>query len=62
MNTKINALITGAGSGIGRALAVRLIKNYGAKIIAIGRREKPLLSLKKEFPEYTRSVSFLGFC
>src|SRR5437016_1394524 len=41
------ALITGAGSGIGRALAKRLVKD-GYTIAAIDRREEGLRSLADE--------------
>lgn len=43
------ALITGAGSGIGRALAERLIAR-GCDVLAIGRRTEPLQSLAAEHP------------
>lgn len=36
------ALITGAGSGIGRALSIELSKNFDCRILAIGRRKEPL--------------------
>ncbi|CAL8070429.1 unnamed protein product [Orchesella dallaii] len=43
------ALITGAGKGIGRALAVRL-SGYGAKVYALARDQNDLTSLKDECP------------
>lgn len=43
------ALITGAGSGIGRALASLLVSR-GHDILAIGRRAAPLESLAAEHP------------
>ena len=38
------ALVTGAGTGIGRALALRLIAR-GCDVLALGRRAAPLESL-----------------
>lgn len=43
------ALITGAGTGIGRALAQQLIQR-GCDVLAIGRRVQPLESLAAEYP------------
>lgn len=41
-------LITGASSGIGRALTVKLIKEYNCKVIGIGQSEPKMLSIKDE--------------
>jgi len=43
------ALITGAGTGIGRALALALVER-GCDVLAIGRRAGPLESLAAERP------------
>ncbi len=43
------ALVTGAGTGIGRALALRLIAR-GCDVLALGRRAAPLESLAAEHP------------
>ncbi|XP_060568418.1 L-xylulose reductase-like [Ruditapes philippinarum] len=43
------ALVTGAGKGIGRAIAIRLA-NLGAKVFGISRTQSDLDSLKKEVP------------
>ena len=37
------AVITGAGTGIGKALAIELVKKHNMDVLAIGRRIKPLL-------------------
>ena len=42
------ALITGAGTGIGRALSERLIKK-NHEVIGVGRRPAPLEKLKQDF-------------
>lgn len=41
-------LITGASSGIGRALTVKLIKEYNCKVIGIGRAEDKMISIREE--------------
>ncbi|XP_060522589.1 L-xylulose reductase-like [Cylas formicarius] len=43
------ALVTGAGSGIGRGVAVRLSKG-GAKVVALDMNLERLMELKREFP------------
>lgn len=43
------ALITGAGTGIGRALALNLIER-GCDVLAVGRRVAPLEALAAEHP------------
>jgi NAD(P)-dependent dehydrogenase (short-subunit alcohol dehydrogenase family) len=44
----MNIIITGAGSGIGRALVLELAKNKSNKIIAVSRNSEKLQSLKSE--------------
>lgn len=41
------AVVTGAGQGIGRAIALRLLRS-GCRLIAIGRTERKLLDLARE--------------
>ena len=48
----MNILLTGAGSGIGRALAERIVTNFStAHIIAVGRRLDPLMQLQNSYPD-----------
>ena len=42
------ALITGAGTGIGRALCEKLLKK-NLEVIGVGRRPAPLEKLKQDF-------------
>ncbi len=41
-------ILTGASSGIGKGLALRLIKDHGCNIIGIARNEKKLQAVKDE--------------
>ncbi len=41
-------LITGASSGLGRAMTVRLIKEHNCKVIGIGQSEPKMKSLIDE--------------
>lgn len=41
-------LVTGASSGIGRALTVKLIKEHGCRVIGIGQSEPKMMSIKDE--------------
>ena len=50
LNKKI--LVTGAGRGLGRQLAIRLAQN-GAEVFALSRSSAPLESLKTEHPSIT---------
>lgn len=42
-------IVTGAGSGFGRAIAERLL-DEGATVLAVARTESVLLSFQKMFP------------
>ena len=48
IDMKQHALITGAGTGIGRALCERLIKK-NHDVIGVGRRPAPLEKLKQAY-------------
>lgn len=57
-------ILSGASSGIGKDLAIRLIKEHGCKVIGIARTESKLAALKEElgihgdkFTYYTFDVS-----
>ncbi len=50
------ALITGAGTGIGRAAATALIAR-GVNVLAIGRRLEPLQSLQTDYPDNVQVIS-----
>ena len=41
------ALVTGSGTGIGKAIATKFIEN-GASVIILGRRKEPLEEAAKE--------------
>ena len=52
-----NVLIIGASSGIGRALAVRLLKS-NCKVFITGRREELLKEIQNDFPDHCLIKSF----
>ncbi len=41
-------LVTGASSGLGRALTVQLIREQNCKVIGVGQSEEKMMSLKEE--------------
>ena len=41
-------LVTGASSGLGRAMATKLAREHGASIVAVARREERLEALRRE--------------
>lgn len=57
-------ILSGASSGIGKGLAIKLVKDHGCNVIGIARNEQRLLELKEElgslgykFTYYTFDVS-----
>ena len=47
-------VLTGASSGIGREMSKRLVRNYGAMVIGIGRNEDKLKALKTQLGDKFR--------
>ena len=54
-------VLSGASSGIGRALAKILIVKYGASVYGIGRSEEKMLSLKAELGENAERFAYALF-
>ncbi|MCA9717520.1 MAG: glucose 1-dehydrogenase [Myxococcales bacterium] len=50
------ALVTGGGSGIGRAAALAFVAEGGA-VVVTGRREAPLRALAEEHPDSVRAIT-----
>ena len=48
-----NIVLTGASSGIGKELTIKLIKKYHCKIIGISRTEQNLINLKNDLNEFS---------
>src|SRR5262245_57475182 len=57
--TGLRTIVTGATSGIGRAIAVELIRR-GAKVVAMGRRSDRLESLAAELSAPSNYRSIVG--
>ena len=55
----LRAIVTGASSGIGRALVVELIRG-GASVVALARREERLQKLESEVVAPERFALFAG--
>lgn len=51
------AIITGAGSGIGQALAVELAVNHKMKVLGVGRRLQTLQETQIQYPERIQIVA-----
>lgn len=54
-------IVSGASSGIGKALVIRLIKDHGCNVIGIARNEQRLLSLKEELGSLSYKFSYYIF-
>ena len=60
LNNK-TVIITGASSGIGRGIAVKLIKEYNCRVLGIARSEEKMKSLANELGSYAEKFSYLLF-
>lgn len=54
-------ILSGASSGIGKDLAIRLIKDHGCKVIGIARTESKLAALKEELGNKGDNFSYYTF-
>lgn len=54
-------IITGASSGIGRGIAVKLIKEYNCRVLGIARSEEKMKSLSIELGSDAGKLSYLLF-
>ncbi len=54
-------ILSGASSGIGKDLAIRLIKDHGCKVIGIARTESKLAALKQELGSLGDKFSYYTF-
>ncbi len=54
-------IITGASSGIGKQLTVRLIKEHGCNVIGVARSEDKLKALKDELQNFDHKFSYYTF-
>lgn len=52
-------VVTGAGSGIGKAIAVQLLE-LGATVIGIGRNESKLIPIKEQFANFHYRINNLS--
>lgn len=60
LNNK-TVIITGASSGIGRGIAVKLIKEYNCRVLGIARSEEKMKSLFSELGSDAEKFSYLLF-
>lgn len=54
-------IVSGASSGIGKGLVVRLVKDHGCNVIGIARNEQRLLGLKEELGSLGYKFSYYTF-
>ena len=54
-------VISGASSGMGKGIAISLIKKHGCKVIGIGRSEEKMKKLKEELGEYSSQFDYRLF-
>ena len=53
-------LITGASSGLGRAMTLQLIREHGCMVLGIGQSEEKMKSLKVKCEEFiSKSISYM---
>ena len=50
------AIVTGGGTGIGRAIALEIARKKEMPVYIIGRRRKPLHETAEQFPQYIHPV------
>lgn len=60
LNNK-TVIVTGASSGIGRGITVKLIKEYNCTVFGIARSEEKMKSLVSELGEYADRLSYRLF-
>lgn len=54
-------ILSGASSGMGKELALRLVKNHGCKVIGIARTESKLAMLKEELGNLGHKFTYYTF-
>lgn len=60
LNNK-TVIVTGASSGIGRGITVKLIKEYNCTVLGVARSEEKMKSLLAELGEYGERLSYRLF-
>ena len=60
LNNK-TVIVTGASSGIGRGITVKLIKEYNCTVLGVARSEEKMKSLVAELGEYGERLSYRLF-
>ncbi|MDD6012375.1 MAG: SDR family NAD(P)-dependent oxidoreductase [Oscillospiraceae bacterium] len=54
-------IVSGASSGIGKGLVIKLIKDHGCNVIGIARNESKLLALKEELGALAHKFTYRTF-